>query len=452
MREVLVIGGGWAGISAAMEAVKLGARVTLVEERAYLGGRTRSFTDKTTGEEIDNGQHLMMGCYHETVKVLRELGTDHFVERQGALRVRFADVGGHADLLDSGLFPGAAGVAAGIMRLRQLSASSRIRILDLAVRLRVGRVRSKGLTCKEFLLQYGQTEQAVSRFWEPIILATLNAPMDAAAADLLVAVMQLAFLGGPEDSKLYLPSVGLSELIEPFYGWLDKKGGTVLLSTSCDHLEITDGRVSSVRLSDGQTLKPDEVVAAVPYRALTRLNARFTMHYASNASSILHHASGLEYSPIISLYLWYDRPFMSDAFVAALGTTTQWVFDRRRIQRSAAEDVVARYPGHVALTISAGSELAQRSTEEIIDHCDGELRLLFGDRMHGVKQMHGLVIKEKMATPLIGPQTYRATTTEMHHVASNLWLAGDWTNTGLPATIEGAARSGVEAARAALRA
>ncbi|RPI65764.1 MAG: FAD-dependent oxidoreductase, partial [Ignavibacteriae bacterium] len=114
MREVLVIGGGWAGIAAAMEAARNGWRVTMVEERPYLGGRARSFTDRMTGEEIDNGQHLMMGCYHEAMQVLRELGTDLNIERQSALRVRFVDVDGGSDILDAGLIPGAAGVAIGI--------------------------------------------------------------------------------------------------------------------------------------------------------------------------------------------------------------------------------------------------------------------------------------------------------------------------------------------------
>jgi hypothetical protein len=161
----------------------------------------------------------------------------------------------------------------------------------------------------------------------------------------------------------------------------------------------------------------------------------------------MHSAS---YSPIISIYLWYDKAFMEETFVAALGTTTQWVFDRRRIQRSVSADVVSAFPGHVALTMSAGSSLAQRPAEEIIEHCDTELRQLFRGRMEGVRRLHGLVIKEKMATPLITPRTERPVLSALHGTATNLWVAGDWTDTGLPATIEGASRSGVAAARAAL--
>jgi squalene-associated FAD-dependent desaturase len=444
MCDVLVIGGGWAGISAAVDAAKRGATVVLVEERPYLGGRARSFTDKTTGEEIDNGQHLMMGCYASTLSVLRELSTDGMIHRQDALRVRFIDADGRQDLLDAGLFPGAAGVAAGIMRLRHLSTRSRLKILDLAVRLRMGRVVSADLTCENFLLRYGQTSEAITRFWEPIILATLNAPIGQAAADLLVAVMRLAFLGGAEDSKLYLPTVGLSELIAPFPSWLARHGGSVHTSTSCDEIRIENSRVTEVVLSNGQTLRPSQVVAAVPERSLTKLNAQCTMH---SASSIMHSAS---YSPIISIYLWYDKAFMEETFVAALGTTTQWVFDRRRIQRSVSADVVSAFPGHVALTMSAGSSLAQRPAEEIIEHCDTELRQLFRGRMEGVRRLHGLVIKEKMATPLITPRTERPVLSALHGTATNLWVAGDWTDTGLPATIEGASRSGVAAARAAL--
>ena len=215
---MLVIGGGWAGIAAAVEAHRRGWQVTLVEERPYLGGRARSFVDRTTGEVIDNGQHLMMGCYHAALQTMKALGTDHLLDRQAALRVSFVEPGGRTAVLDAGRLPGRAGVAAGIWGLQGISTLGRLAILRMAARLRIGVVNGTSKTCRQLLEYEGQPLEAITRFWEPIILATLNATMDEAPADLLVAVMQLAFLGSGEDSKLYLPTAGLSQ----FRGPLDR--------------------------------------------------------------------------------------------------------------------------------------------------------------------------------------------------------------------------------------
>ena len=145
-------------------------------------------------------------------------------------------------------------------------------------------------------------------------------------------------------------------------------------------------------------------------------------------------------SPIVSVYLWYDKQWMPTDFVAALGTTVQWVFDKRRIQQ-----------GLVAVTVSAGSGIVMENSEDIVALCDAELRTLFPG-MASANLKRGFVIKEKHATPLLTPEMLqeRPAASELTSMASNLFLAGDWTATGLPATLEGAARSGVIASTAAL--
>ena len=211
--------------------------------------------------------------------------------------------------------------------------------------------------------------------------------------------------------------------------------GSVQLSTSVDQLTIDDGkrRIKAANLSTGETLMPDAVVAAIPQAALTRL--------LGDHSAVGEPPS---YSPIVSVYLWYDRPWMQQPFVAALGTVVQWVFNRRKLEKHADRDVIDAYPGHVSLTISAGSDLATQSAEEITAQCDAELRSLF-PLMQGAQLLHGQVIKEKRATPLFSVHGNRPAWDATHDVATNLALAGDWTDTGLPATIEGAARSGITA-------
>ena len=440
MKHILVIGGGWAGIAASITAARLGCSVLLVDERQYLGGRSRSFIESITGEEIDNGQHLMMGAYHTTRDLVKELGTEHLLEMQSSLRVPFVDTEGQVDVLDAYKYNGPFGMAWGIWNMEHLKTVDRLSILFLAVRFRLGLVKARHRTCLQLLTNEGQTKRAVKRFWEPIVLATLNASLEEASAELLIAVMRLSFLGADEDSRLLIPLTGLSHLVDPLPQWLAKNDSTVRLSTRCEGFEIKDGKIKQAQLNDGSVVDVDGVVSCIPEKALRRL-------LGDDVDSPL--AAG-DYqpatsSPIVSVYLWYDRPWMDEPFMATLGTTVQWVFNRRRLLEFESVGTRARFPGHVSLTISAGSELAKRSQEEIIEQCDKELRSLFGE-MQSANLLHGIVIKEKAATPLIQPGTSRPQLNSFVNIASNLAIAGDWTDTGLPATIEGAAQSGVRGA------
>ena len=430
--KILIIGGGWAGIAAAVEAAGRGNTVLLVEERGYLGGRARSFVDRETGHHIDNGQHVMMGCYHALLNVLRTLGTQHLLEPQRSLTVTFVDASQRKHTLDTSPLPGRFGVVAGILRLTGVGVLSRIAAIRLALSIARGSTKGVGTTCAEFLRQARQPQDIIQRFWEPVVLATLNAPLETASAELLVAVMKLAFLGSSSDSALLVPSCGLSDLIEPVASWLKQRGGTVLLHTSVDRLIIENNVCTKAVLSDGSTESVDAVVSCIPQRALERLCAN------SGTAARLPEAPAM--SPIVSVYLWYEHQWMHEELLAALGTTIQWVFNKRRIA-----------PGLVALTVSAGHSIVGCTQEQIIALCDAELRTLLPE-IGSARLLKGLVIKEKTATPLLGPNTLRPSTHQLTPCAQNLFIAGDWTATGLPATIEGAARSGIAAIESALSA
>lgn len=427
----LIIGGGWSGIAAAMGLAMSGREVVLVEERPYIGGRARSFIDRDSGDEIDNGQHVMMGCYHGLLRVVRELGTEHLLERQKSLRVAFVDPSGMHDVLDASRLPGKAGIAAGLMALRGIGLGGRLAGLRLALKISCGWVTGQGMSCATFLAKQHQPDDIVRRFWEPIVLATLNAPLDTAAASLLIEVMRLAFLGSTEDSQLLIPTAGLSALLAPFPEWLGGKHGRVLTSTSVDHLIVHEGLIRSVQLSDGSELHVENVVSCIPQRAVDRL-----LRSSALPSTL---PSPADMSPIISVYLWYDKQWMPFDFTAALGTTVQWVFDKRRTR-----------PGLVALTVSAGYGIVTESAEEIVALCDEELRRLFPE-LQGIELTSAKVIKEKTATPLFTPESDAQRPGCRHTGVQNLFLAGDWTQTGLPATLEGAVRSGFTASDAVLR-
>lgn len=436
-RRVLVIGGGVAGISAACRLAEHGVRTTLSESRPYLGGRARSFLDASTAETIDNGQHVMMACYHSFLTLTDMLGTTGLLRRQSALRVPFYDADGRKDLLDAGQFSGSLGMALGIVRLRGLSWTSKRRILLLAGRLRGKTPALDKEHCLEFLLRCRQTEESIRRFWTPIILATLNASPEAASATLLVETLRRAFFGSADASALLTPTEGLSALFEPFESWLAERGGQALLSRTVERVSSA-GLKPEARFAGEESAQPyDGVVLAIPPRALLR---------CIDAPSLLPQweiLNRLRVSPIVSVYLWTDISIMEDDFAALLGTTVQWVFNRRRLCTASAESF-ARYGGHLALTVSAGDDLVEQQPEQLAQNCFAELQGVFPSAK-SARLLAWKVIKEKSATILATPDTerLRPVTATLH---PRIALAGDWTNTGLPATLEGAAQSGFAAA------
>lgn len=466
--HVVVLGCGWAGIAAAIEAVKHGWKVTVVEERPYIGGRARSFPDTTTGTTIDNGQHVMIGAYTGAHNVMSALGTLPLITKQRAMSVAFADATGKRTVLDASRLPGLGGMVFGMLSMQGVRISARLACLRLASRIMKKQVSVHNLTCEEFLRNELQPQDVVTRFWEPLVLATLNAPLNKAAASLLVNVVRLTFAGGRGASGLWIPTVGLSELIAPFPEWLNDNGGTLLTSVSADsitHYQApshgdNDGlmnvtmeggsvvRTTSagmcVHLSNGQTLQADAVISAMPQRALHRLVQASALPVSLPQESPM--------SPIVSVYLWYDATWLPVDFTAVLGTTIQWVFNKHRI-----------HDGLCALTVSAAVDEARLQSNEFIAQCDAELRSVFPESASSTL-LHGKVIKERLATPLITPEYEQQRQTafgsnvvfdlhqptgvgDQHMTPRNALFAisGDWTLPGLPATIESAVRSGVRA-------
>lgn len=437
-KKVLIIGAGFAGIGATIQAIEQGCDVLVIEGRPYIGGRARSFIDKDTGEIIDNGQHVMMGCYGAVLHILRRLGTEQLLYRQKALSVTFFDQNGEADILDAGYLPGKLGIAVGILMLKKLSWQSRMQALMFAVRLRLMKKQSVGETSLEFLRRMNQTEESIRRLWEPLILATLNAHPSTADATLLIEVLQRAFFGGREASQMLIPRNGLSELLAPFVPYVQSHGGQVMLSTSVESLKYHAETSTVSVIAEGKEYHADTIISCIPSFALQRIASPSLL--GEHTYSLL---GDMVFSPIVSLYLWFDRDFMGDIrFCALLQTVTQWVFNRRLLCECS-DELREQYPGHIALTISAGTQIVGEQAESVVALCLEELRRCFPGASDATL-LSWKVIKEKQATFLAIPPI-EARRPEQKTYAKNFFLAGDWTKTGLPATLEGAAQSGIDA-------
>jgi squalene-associated FAD-dependent desaturase len=468
-KQPIVIGAGVAGLAAAVELARAGLRPRLLEARPFVGGRVRSFVHAATGDEIDNGQHLLMGCYHQTFRLLELIGTRDLVSIQDRLRVDFRDADGSPDrLIAARSLPSPLDVLWGMLRLRRLSVRERLSL----VRVARAAMRHDGPdeTVESLLTRLGQSRAARERLWDPIVIATLNTAPHQASALLFLEVMRRAFLGRGDDSRLAIPRVGLSGLLEPAVSYINDRGGSVELGASVVAIVSSGGR-HVIRVKDHPDITTTRLVLAVPPRsAATLLEAQGGTTRATTAAD-----DPLELSPIVSLYLWYDRPLDDlPEITALLGTRVQWVFNRRRMMaqparddesRSHAEDsrpsesraseshafesrTGATRLGLLSCTISAADAESAESAEQVIARADAELRGAFAE-LASARLVDALVVTEKhatfRATPSIGP--LRPAT---HSGVAGLYLAGDWTATGLPATIEGAAQSGFDAAAALL--
>lgn len=432
--DVIILGAGISGMSSAMHCIKHGKRPLLVESTGNIGGRARSFEDRISGDVIDNGQHVMMGCYASFFELIQEIGMMNHMHKQECLTIPFHFPNGEKDILFAkGIagFNGPIGMALGMLRLQFLTSKDKRSLLIFALRLKLGMCKPGSMTAMEFLMSEAQSKKLIELIWTPVILATMNGKPEEVSAKVFVTVLQLAFFGSGDASALYIPQCGLSTLFEPFEHWLNSHGGMMIRSKGVTSLHIEDNAIKGVTLQDGKHILSSHVIAAIPPHALLKI-----LPEELKSHSFFLDFDSIRYSPIISLYLWFDTAFPEIDVTAIMDSTTQWVFNKSTNMKSA--------KSLLALTISAGDEIVSHSTEDIALHCADEVRQCFPE-MREAKLLHWKVIKEKSATVLIDPETEEKRPNQKSPV-DGLIVAGDWTNTGLPATLEGAALSGKIAA------
>lgn len=437
--DVAVVGGGFAGIAAAVALAKAGRRVLLAEARARLGGRATSLVDRVTGEPVDNGQHVLFGCYRETLALIDELGQRDALFVQPSLRVPFIGPDGVRRDLRCADLPAPLNLAAGLLRWRALDPGDRARAARLAVSLvRSAAHAAPGAheTVDAWLTRMRQSPRLRQWLWEPLAVAALNQDPAEAAASMFVPVLRELFTGGRRSASLVLPRVPLSALYaEPARGYLEARGGRV--RTGRPARVTIDGSGFAVRAGDDRWHVSSTVVA-VPWH---QLDPAFDDGPPAALGPISNAARAMTSVPIVTVNLWYDRPVLDgELFVGLIGRTAQWVFDRRALTGEGAS--------HVSITTSAAARLAERDDDAIVDVVAGDLReALAGAR--DAQVMRATVIREKQATFSVGPGAppRPAERTPVR----GLFLAGDWLATGLPGTIEGAVRSGHRAAYELLR-
>jgi squalene-associated FAD-dependent desaturase len=449
LNPVLVIGGGFAGLAAAVDLSERGVPVLLLERRNFLGGRAYSFTDKTTGDVIDNGQHLMMGCYHRTRSFLDILGARHKLKFQTNPRVDFLhEHQGHASFQCPN-WPAPLHLLGGLARLQTLNWRDRFHALRVGFALRQlngnnndKRARLADITVRQWLNQLGQTEQMQSHFWDLVALATLNERPERASADMFARVLDQAFMHTKQDSTMVISRVGLSDLYTTdAQRFIEGHGGQVRLNAAVKQIDFADGRAIGVSLENGDNIAASAIISATPYFMLKRmLPAELIRRHAAWQA-----ISEFQSAPIVSINVWYDRHVTDGEFAGLLDSPIEWVFNKNAIAGDS-----QRATQHLALVISGAHEAAKQTKEDLIAVAHREMRRFF-PAARQAQLIHSFVVREHDATLSHTVGTARLRPAQQTPYP-NFFLAGDWTATGLPATIEGAVWSGQECARLVMEA
>jgi hydroxysqualene dehydroxylase len=427
---VIIVGGGLSGLAAGVELTSRGVPILLLEQKSSLGGRAYSFKDSTTGDTIDNGQHVLLAGYTETLKFLETIGARALLDIQtrpslllhhplkGFQRFRIPNLPAPLNLLW------------GILTFRVLSWVDRVRMIRAGVAIR--RAEStpalRDMTIEQWLDSVGQSAECKRSFWVPLAISVMNEQIDRAAALTFVHALRVAFLTRRDHASLAIPRVGLSDLyVQPAQRYITSRGGDIRCDASVRQLMFNGELITGVRRVDGDEHACSAVILAVPSNKCTGvIPAGLLEHRQFTAMQ------SVPSSPIVSVHLWFARDFMHDEVVGLIGRTVQWLFNRRKINREQGKG------GHVSAVISAAYEVVSYPNEELIRLVMEDLRSVYPRQDE--EPYHAVVIREKRATFSSTPQIERLRPAQKTPVP-NLFLAGDWTDTGFPATIESAVLS-----------
>ena len=461
---VAVIGGGLAGLAAGCALADTGFRVSLFERRPYLGGRASSYQHPGTGEVVDNCQHVLLGCCTNLVDFYQRIGAQDKI--RWYRRLTFIEPGGRRSVIEPGILPPPFHSAASFLRAACLSLADKLAIARGMLALTARLPADDSPPFLDWLRDHGQTQRAIDRFWRVVLVSALNEDLERVSSRYAVQVFRESFLNSAPAGALGLPALPLSDLYGIAGDHIQRHGGCVQLRAAAgvfrpeqDHVRIC---------AAGQETAFDYAVLAVPFNVLAGMLPEDAP--ATRLRAILDR---FQTSPITGIHLWFDRQITDLPHAVFLDRTIQWMFHKSKLVAPASSRQPALSPvegrGHpipaggarqlagreesngsyVELVVSSSKTLVERSRAEIIDLALNELHEFFPES-RAAKLVKSTVIKEVHATysPRPGVDLHRP---RPETVWPRVFLAGDWTATGWPATMEGAVRSGYRAAECVAR-
>jgi squalene-associated FAD-dependent desaturase len=432
--KVVIIGGGLAGLATATALAPLGFEVTLVEGRGRLGGRAGSFHDPASGQVIDACQHISMGCCTNFAHFCRAVGISHLLQPQPYFYFMTPD--GRISRFGPDRLPAPFHLARSFLAVHFLDYAEKLRIAWGLARMKWMRTDAD-VPFREWLAKHRQTSRTVERFWGLVLTSALNESPERMGVRYAHKVFMDAVLHHRRGLQVELPSVPLGRLYgEELQEWLRTHRVCLRMSCAAKGLRVADTRVSQLELRQGESLSADWYISTVPFDRLLDLLPREVIEGETYFSNLTQ----LETSPITSVHLWYDRAITPLPHVVLVGCAGQWVFNRGEVS-----------PGehYVQVVVSAARQFQGLGHEEVQRRIVTELAQLF-PAADAKALRRARVVTEHAATFSAVPGVDRWRPAQTSPLA-NLFVAGDWTATGWPATMEGAVRSGYLAAEALLK-
>lgn len=427
-KNVIVVGGGVAGIACALRLAEAGVAATLLETRKKLGGRATSFQDSRTGLLIDNCQHVAMGCCTNYLDLCRRLGV---MEKMRWIRETFwVEAGGRVSVMRAGRIPAPGHFLTSFLAVSFLSAKEKARVgLAMRAAMLAERGAWRDATFARWLEKHGQPRAAVEKFWSPVVVSACNLGVERVCAATALHVFQEGFLASADAAAVGVSAVPLVELYDAAGVAVERAGGRIRLGTGVER--VWPQRVVT---SAGEELRADAVVCAVPVERAVRIVAEEVRAGDARFAAM----ERMTHSPILGVHVEFDRAVMGLHSAVLVGRATQWLFRKDEAGR------------RIHAVISAADEWMGLDEEEITRRVVGDIEACFpaAPGVRSAAVVSSRAVKEKLATFAATPEceASRPGTTG----SSGLILAGDYVRTGWPATMEGAARSGYMAAGAVL--
>ena len=440
---VAIAGGGLAGLAAACALADSGFRVTLFERRPYLGGRASSYEHPGTGEVVDNCQHVLFRVCTNLVEFYRRIGVENKIRWFDEMT--FIEPGGRTSVMHASPLPAPLHTAPSFLRFPFLSAKDKLVISRAIAKLTLSSQPDTSRSFLDWCQQHGQTQNSIERFWKPILVSALSEDLDLISISAAAQVVRES-MKSPAARHMGVPSIPLTDLYNRAGDYIRARGGEIRFRTSLEAFFPQSTQVQ-VRVTDQNAAEQsfDYLILALPFDALERV-----LPQSPDAAPLREQISHFESSPITGIHLWFDRKITDLDHAVLLDRTIQWMFHKSRLLTTRGGANPESSGSYIELVVSASKSLIEKSRAEIVELALREVREFFPEA-RAANLVKSTVIKEVHATysPRPGIDAYRP---QQSTPWPRVFLAGDWTASGWPATMEGAVRSGYLAAEALARA